>query len=483
MINQMNFYRSYRYEIIAALCGAVVMILELVGARMSAPFFGTSIYVWTAMIGVILGALSVGYWYGGVMADRKADDDGLMRIIFFAACTVLLTVMVQGWLLPKVADLPVDLRLQALLGAFLLFAPPALLLGIVSPYVAKLRLSSISTVGQSIGRLYAAGTLGSIVGTFLAGYWLVAWFGNHTLGLALVAVLVLVSFSATTSGWVKRRVLLAVAAVVLMLIPSSLPPGVVADVDSAYSRYQVAERQGGDMTMRLLTTDRFSIQSAQIVGMPLVLPLEYTMSFDKALDNSDAKRVLVIGGGTYTFPSVAAAKDPKRRVTAVEIDPTLNDIARKYFAYEDRPNLEIINQDGRTYLNGLSENSFDIVFLDAFSSLTPPYQLTTFEAAQLVSRALSQRGVAVANVVGSPEDDSFTSAMYSTYRKVFRHVAAYPVFPGSDPNMRQNILFIMTDDAAAADCYRTVFDAPLPIASDGMILTDDFAPVEQLIGS
>lgn len=483
MIILMNFYRSYRYEIIAALCGAVVMILELVGARMSAPFFGTSIYVWTAMIGVILGALSVGYWYGGILADRRANDEGLMRIVFFAACAVLVTVLVQDRLLPAVAAMPVDVRAQALLGALLLFAPPALILGIVSPYVAKLRISSMSTAAQSIGRLYAAGTLGSIAGTFLAGYWLVAWFGNRTLGFSLVVLLVAVSFLALASGWMKWRVALAVVATGFMVLPVALPEGVRADIDSTYSRYQVIDSPAGNLTKRSLVTDRFGIQSAQYVGMPMELPLGYTNRFAEALEYSGARRVLVIGGGTYTFPSAAAATDPSRNVTAVEIDPALNDIARDHFAYQDRPNLEIVNQDGRNYLNKANPSSFDIVFLDAFSSLTPPYHLTTVETARLLSRALSQKGTVVVNVIGAPADDPFTSAMYRTYRSVFGHVAVYPVYPGNDPASRQNLLFVMTDDAEMAERYQGVFGAAFSMNTSGIILTDDYAPVEQLIGS
>lgn len=160
---------KYRYECITAVSGGVVMILELVGARMIAPYFGTSFYVWTAMIGVILGALSFGYWYGGRVADKNPNDTALMKVIVLASFAILVSLIMQEMLLSSIAGARVDIRLGALLGAIVLFAPAAILLGIVSPYVARLRLDTIASAGQSIGRLYAAGTFGSIV-TFLAGY-------------------------------------------------------------------------------------------------------------------------------------------------------------------------------------------------------------------------------------------------------------------------------------------------------------------------
>ncbi len=203
--------KTYRYEIIAALSGATVMILELVGARMMAPFFGTSTYVWTAMIGVILGALSFGYWYGGRLADRGATDKGLMLILISASLVTALGLILQSQLFPLVASLRLDVRISAIISALLLFAPASALLGIVSPYVAKLKLSSLKTAGSSIGRRYAAGTIGSIVGTFLTGYWLIALLGNFTLGIVVVITLVLISFIAERHLIVIPRIIGLVA--------------------------------------------------------------------------------------------------------------------------------------------------------------------------------------------------------------------------------------------------------------------------------
>lgn len=475
----MNFLRTYRYEIIAAVGGAVVMILELVGARMVAPFFGTSIYVWTAMIGVILGALSLGYWYGGILADRRANDQILMRVIVIAALSIYLCVIVQEVLLTAIAGVNVDVRISTVLAAVCLFAPAAILLGVVSPYVAKLRVSSLKTSGQSIGRLYAAGTSGSIIGTFLAGYWLIGWFGNKTLGFSLVAVLVALSFAAHWRDWAIRRIALLLLALLGVVLPTASSFGVVADIDSAYSRYIVKETNES-YPRRLLTTDPFSMQSAQYIDDPEILALDYTERFMRVAAALKPDTALIIGGGAYTFPDALASTYPRTRVDTIEIDPKLTDIASRYFHFQPKSNSRIYHEDGRVFLNRAPQDRYDTVFLDAFSSLTPPYQLTTLEATAGVRRTMKADGVAVANVIAS-HDDSYGRAMAATYREVFAYVDIYPVHPEISDAKRQNLIVVMTDTEAKRQRVRAALSTSPVTMPSGMILADDFAPIEQLI--
>lgn len=475
----MQFFRDYRYEIIAAVGGAVVMMLELVGARMVAPFFGTSIYVWTAMIGVILGALSFGYWYGGILADRGANDRGLMGIILIAAAAIYLCVVVQEALLGLVASMAIDVRIATLVAASCLFAPAAILLGVVSPYVAKLRISSLKTAGQSVGRLYAAGTFGSIVGTFLAGYWLIGLFGNRTLGFSLVIVLVMLSLVAERRTWMLQRLLLGSLALMGVILPFSPAYGVVADIDSAYSRYIVTETQESS-PRRLLLMDPFGVQSAQYIEEPDVLTLEYAKRFMQITDSVRPSTMLVIGGGAFTFPQAVAKTYPGTTVDTVEIDPKLTEIAEQYFNFSPTDNSHVYHEDGRVFLNRAPTAHYETVFLDAFSSLTPPYQLTTREATRAVKRTLKPNGVAVANVIAS-HDDPYGRAMAATYRDVFAHVDIYPVHPDRKADQHQNMIVVMTDNEKAQQRAQAALRTkPIRIES-GMILTDDFAPVEQLI--
>jgi len=475
-----NRFKRYRYEIIAALSGAVVMILELVGARQMAPFFGTSTYVWTAMIGVILGALSLGYWYGGKLADRRADDRGLMRILMVAAVSVGVSMLIQPFVLSALANTGIDVRVSAVMSAIVLFAPASALLGVISPYVAKLRLSSLKTAGSSIGRLYAAGTVGSIAGTFLCGYWFISWLGNFTLGVSLVVVLVLVSFIAEHRSKPLLRIGIAVVGVIVLAMLQPRVSAVVADTDSSYARYQVSERQVNGQTVRYLLMDNLGAQSGAVVGRPYELVFEYTRAFKAAADAyGDFKDALVIGGGAYTFPSVLAKEHPRSHINVVEIDPALDRIAADYFGYVPQPNLSLIHEDGRVFLNQ-NRQQFQLVYIDAFSSLTPPYQLTTREATKHMQSALSDDGLLLINVIATPDvTDPYFAATYQTYRSVFPEVIVYQAQTALT-DVRQNLLFVMGGKEALAKFDS--FPYPRVFGTDnGLILTDDHAPVEQLI--
>lgn len=474
-----SWVNRYRYELVAAGAGAIVMILELVGARMVAPYFGTSLYVWTAMIGVILGALSAGYWYGGRIADQHATDEKLMKILVLAATAILLTLVVQEGLLALLARLFGDPRLGSLLAALLLFAPPALLLGVVSPYVARLRLRSLKHAGQSIGRLYAAGTFGSILGTFLAGYWLIAWFGNRSLGLGLVVALVLLSAFVSLKGWRVPRAALAIIALLAMAGGSPVGSNVIADVDSAYSRYLVTET-AEEVPLRSLVTDPFSTQSAQYVGQPDVLAVGYTQRFKEVTDALLPDAMLVIGGGAYTFPFAVARAYPDTEVQVVEIDPALTGLAREYFGLTELSNLSIAHQDGRVFLNR-DTGAYDLVFMDAFSSLTPPYQLMTLQSVGHQQRVTADGGATVANLIARGVDSPYLGAVAATYRQGFAFVDIYQVFPETPRRDQQNLLLVATDSWTTRQRIRAGLElVPLNIAS-AEPLTDDFAPVEQLI--
>lgn len=474
-----QFFVRYRYELIAASSGAIVMILELVGARVIAPYFGSSLYVWTAMIGVILAALSAGYWYGGRLADRDPSDHTLMKVIVLAAFLIGGSLLVQELLLGIIASIAPDVRLAAVLAALLLFAPAALLLGVVSPYVAKLSIKNMRSAGQSIGRLYAAGTVGSIAGTFLAGYWLIALFGNRLLGVLLVVALVALSFAVTHRGWLLQRVVVLLVGLAALAAPTiNLSANIVADVDSAHSRYLITDSDD-EVPLRTLVTDVFGAQSSQYVGYPGMLVSTYTQRFKVISDALTPQNILVVGGGAYTYPQVAAKTYPDARIDVVEIDPKLTKLAKQYFEFNPPANLTVYHEDGRVFFNR-SDERYDIIFMDAYSSLTPPYQLTTREALSLQQRSLTREGTLIANIIARPSGDPYLEALMATYREVFQNVEVYPegLYGG---NVRQNMLLVATDTSVARDKIANILEVDSLSVGSGTLLTDDYAPIEQLI--
>lgn len=477
-------FHRFRYELIAALIGAVILMLELVGARLIAPYFGTSLYVWTSVIGVILGALSVGYVYGGRWADRGPSDNKLAAIIFISALLLLISQLSQEFILSSLAALSLDLRLQAFLAALILFAPANFFFGVVSPYLVKLRLTSLASAGRSIGGLYAAGTVGSIVGTFLAGYFLISYVGSRKLGLLMVGVLVLVSLLAMPNLYRKQRIGLLMIAVVFALVATGPDnPAILYDGDSIYARNRVVDVTTSEgKLVRQLRTDHLGVQSAVMVEDPSLLVAPYNQQFfEVARAAAKLDNVLVIGGGTFTFPRVLSERFPKIQVDVVEIDPQLEQIAKSYFFYRDNKRINIKNEDGRTFLNR-NKKQYDLIFMDAYTSLSPPFQLTTTEAVARIKASLKPDGAAVINLISAYEGEAaqFLKATATTYKTAFKRVEYYQTVAASPLKSRQNIVVYATNgDVRRPSGIKTPALPPLSLDKTAQ-LTDDYAPVERM---
>lgn len=462
------------------------MVLEIVGARLIAPVFGTSTYVWTAMIGVILGSLAIGYAVGGKLADRDNPARFLGLLLTGAAMLVLLMGLLQQTVLEVIAAMQLDLRISALLAAIMLFGLPSLLLGMVSPHLAKIRVTSLETTGFSIGRLEAAGAVGSIAGTFACGYFLLGAFGSRSIVIGVVMILLLTAAIAgpLPSAWRKARLFGLLATFFVATVINANPPSVLADVDSSYARYQVVTGFDGAQKAHYLVTDRSGIQSAASAQSADQLLLEYTRQFAAAAAAyGDPRRVLVIGGGAYTFPVYLANNYSDATIDAIEIDPALDTLAAKYFNYTPSPRLRIHHVDGRSYLN-TNDSRYDLIYMDAFSSLSPPFQLTTRQTVAHIKRSLVPEGAAVVNVVAAYEGGrgEYARAVLETYKREFRYVSLHPLDSSIGASEgRQNLVLFAADDAQNyAALTQSLRHKPLRMQPGGLVLTDDYAPIERL---
>lgn len=184
-------------EIVVFVCGAVVMAFEIIGSRMLGPYVGTSYVVWSAIIGIILLSLSLGYFYGGRLADKRPRPGLLSLIIFTAGVLILITALMKDQLLAFLLMHIENIKLVSVVSSLLLFAPPAVLLGMVSPWAARLRMSSVSDSGMTVGNLYAISTVGSISGVFLAGFYLIPSFRITVILYLFATVLILVALMIT----------------------------------------------------------------------------------------------------------------------------------------------------------------------------------------------------------------------------------------------------------------------------------------------
>src|SRR4030042_2038573 len=197
--------KKFLLEIVVFVSGASVMILEITGSRVLAPYLGTSIFVWTSLIGIVLGSLSLGYWWGGKLADKKPSYKIFSLIIFVAASMIGMIAFVKLFVLVFLQLVISDIPTRAVISTLILFAPANVVLGMVSPYAVKLKIKSITKAGTTVGNLYAVSTIGSIAGTFLAGFLLISYLGNTKILLFLSIVLVLTSIVVTFTSFTSLK--------------------------------------------------------------------------------------------------------------------------------------------------------------------------------------------------------------------------------------------------------------------------------------
>ncbi len=462
------------------------MILELAGSRILAPHVGTSIIVWTSLIGIILGSLSLGYYLGGKIADRKAAHRILAFIIFSAAILITLTAIIKNPILTFVGAYVFDLRTASILSTIILFTPASVVLGMIAPYAIKLKLKNLSSTGRTVGNLYAISTIGSIVGTFLAGFVLITFFGNTNLLLILATTLVLTSLLATSN--IKLKAIIT-AITVIGIVGFALQTGETTEaieLNTTYSYIKIYDGILNSKEVKIMKINN-NFHSAMYLDSP-ELVFEYTKYY-RLIDHfaPNLKTALMIGGGAYSYPKDFLASHPKATLDVVEIDAELTQLAKEHFELKDDPRLTIYHEDGRTFLNR-TENLYDAIMIDAFSSsLAVPYHLTTLENVENLERALNDDGVVIMNIISEIEGEGgkFLRAEYHTYKEVFPVVHLFPVQFPETGNIRQNVMLVATksqkilenENEELNDYLKHLWENEIP--ADVPILTDDFAPVDQ----
>lgn len=484
-------------ELVVFVCGAVVMILEMVGSRVLAPYLGTSIVVWTGLIGVILGCLSLGYWWGGRLADRNASYRTLSVVILLAAVCIASVSISKSMVLDLLQSAGESVHLGSTLATLILFAPPSVLLGMVTPYSVKLKMTDLGKTGRTVGNLYALSTLGSILGTFLAGFVLIAFFGSTRILTFLALLLVATSFLAYRRLYVIQGaigVLVLVAFLAMGSYEDHLARNGFHDLDTGYSRILITPGVDGETgrAMRIMVTNPKGIQSAMYLDEPLDLALHYTRFYKLALHfKPGATRMLMLGGGGYSVPRHMLSRHPNLRMEVVELDPGVTDLARRLFALDDDPRLAIRHEDARTFLNR-DHAHYDVILVDAFNShYSIPFHLTTLEAVKRLYGMLPHDGAVMMNLLSSIEGKGgrFLRALHATFRQVFPQVYLLPVANPADGNEWQNIMLVALRSEAVPNFHNAdkELDGYLsriwtkPIPRDVPILTDDHAPTDRYV--
>lgn len=481
-------------EVIVFLCGAVVMILELVGSRLLAPYLGSSLIVWSSLIGTILGCLSLGYWWGGRLADRNPSYRRLSFILLLAALTTAAITISKTFTLDYLQHYAGSLQVGSTLATIILFAAPSILLGMVLPYAVRLKIKGLEEAGRTVGRLYAISSLGSICGTFLAGFFLIAFLGSTKILLLLAGVLILASLMTSLQDRLLKAaamLLLGVSWMAFQAYERHLAALGFYDIDTAYHRlfiYPSAEQPTG-RPLRVLATHPKAVQSAMYLDDPMALALNYTHYY-RLLEHFKPgfEKILMLGGGGYSFPKYALAHYPQVHFEVVEIDPEMTVLARQFFALSGSPRMSLFHQDARSFLNA-APPLYDVILGDTFSShYAIPFHLSTLEAVRRLHAALVADGVVVVNLLGAIEgpEGRFVRAAYRTFRAVFPRVLLFPVAAPNAPQRWQNVMLVAlkSHSEPLLRSAEPSLEAMLshlwrgPVAEDVPILTDDYAPVD-----
>ncbi len=569
---------------IVFISSACTMVLELVAGRIMAPYIGVSLYTWTSIIGVVLAGISLGNYLGGKIADRYPYRRTL-GVLFFISSLSTLGILATSLLLQHLDVLPkMSLEWRIVMLTVVMFFVPSTALGTVSPVVVKLTLRTLAEAGNQVGRIYAFGALGSIVGTFLTGFWLIASFGTRRIVFAVAMLLLLMAF-AVGDVWRKRYAQAQVGLVALALCATLLDLGafhitlgrlliqgnaanlqtrvLLSDVaalsvivwliwlgwqkfrgrqswatlrpllsvalaalaftggwrwladhgrfeapcnrETSYYCIRVDDQtSGGGQVVKRLVLDHL-IHSFSSLDDPTYLQYGYETvyaemtDFHAQLRGSNTLNALFIGGGGYTYPRYIEAVYPGSSIEVLEIDPEVTLTAYQQLGLKRGGSIHTLNGDARSSLQSMPRtHQYDLIFGDAYNDLSVPYHLTTREFDVLVHEALRADGYYMANLIDNYQHGQFLKAFARTLRQVFSHV--YLLSNGNSWTMdAQNTYIVVGTDQpfnyveftkAVGDGRRGMvsthryepdqFERDLQ-ADSAIVLTDDYAPVDNLI--
>jgi spermidine synthase len=483
------------------LASAAVLVLEIVGLRLVGPYIGVTLQTSSAVIGIALAAIAYGAWTGGWLADRVDPRRLLAPAFVLAAAATAVTLPVIRWAgeLLRGSDATGILLLTAL-AVFV----PAALLSAITPLVVKLQLADVGHTGRVVGRLYSIGTLGAITATLGTGFILVAAMPTSVILVSLAVLLAAAGIGlyvylrrddaeAVRLGEKGR----SVAAVALIGLAGAGLTGLApnpCDVETAYhcARVQVDESRPGGRLL-LLNSARHSYVDLNDFRHLEFAYAQWMGAFaDLHAPADEPVRALHVGGGGFTLPRYLDVTRPGSFNRVLELDGRLVELDRARLGVTPGPTLEIEIGDARTALNRQPSGDFDLVIGDAFGHLVVPWHLTTKEFLADIHRVLRPGGAYLLNVIDYPPA-SLIRAELATVRSVFAEVAVVAPETALQGLSGANFVVLASDEPMPLEELRgrmAGLASPVTVLSggeldafigDAQILTDDYAPVDQLL--
>jgi spermidine synthase len=481
--------------VLVFLSSAAVLVLEILAARLLAPYVGVTLEVYTAIIGVILAGIAVGSWLGGKAADRVDPRQLIGPLLITGGALSFVTI-------PLVDAMGAGLRggnaATTTVLTFAAFFAPAAVLTAVTPAIIKLELHDLDRTGRVVGRLSAIGTAGAIIGTFVTGFLLVAAAPTRPVIRGVGVLLVLLGVGVVF--WLRSSKPLSTGAMIAVGVAGlfSFAAGHPCDHESAYYCAAVVEdpdRASG----RALWLDTLRHSYVDLED-PTYLEFAYTRWFGDVIagvaPEGEPLDTLHIGGGGFTMPRYLRELHPGSASTVLEVDPLLIEISKEELGLELRDDIEVLTGDARLSIRQVDDDAYDLVIGDAFGGVAIPWHLATLEFKQTIHDRLRPGGVYTLNVLDyGPRD--FLRAELATLLQVFTHVAVIgdpgDFGPRGERRLGGNFVVVASDDPLPLDGIeranrgRAQLDEILhgadleDFVGDAQVLTDDYAPVDQLL--
>ncbi len=455
-----------------------MLVLEILAGRLMAPYVGVSLETFTGIIGTILAGIALGSAIGGRLADRYDPETLIGPSLVAGGVLSWFSIPIVSFLGPGVGSQIPGIVMLALFGFF----APAMALTAISPMVAKLRLKSLEETGEVVGGLSAAGTVGALVGTFVTGFVLVSAVPTRPIIIAVGLLLVVWGVVFNLRRGDGKLPNAGVGVIAVAFLGLAVLSGNPCEFESAYACGRVVvDEENSSVRFLILDTLR---HGAVDLEDPTNLQFRYINVIGDVIDAMPAGSLdaLHLGGGGFSLPQYIDATRPGSTHLVLEIDPVIVEVGEAELGLEIDDDLQVITGDARLALDDLADDSYDLIVGDAFGGLSVPWHLTTTEFISELDRVLRDDGVYVMNIIDGDEN-RFVEAELATLAEHFEHRSA--VVPNEWPVARPvNQILIASDaDLPSVDIddeHGVQVSDIAEFAGTARVLTDDFAPVEQL---
>jgi len=457
------------------------MSLELAGPRVIAPFFGTSMLVWASMISTVFICITLGYFAGGILANRlnKSNDWLIVRLLFSSALSLCFIALTKDYILQYIHSLTDFSRiLKTIIASTLLYVIPIFLLSIIPILISRVEIKAEENKAKTLSIIFSSASIGGLLGIWVSTLILIPHLGSNII-LYFISSLLFISVALFTSEekWLSLFSLLSCLYIFYSIYQFSIQKKSYIDIDSAYNRILIFDDPSTQTKVLQLNNH---INSAFYPNNPDSIVYRYNRIFAaEILQKEKLKKILVLGGAGYSLTKYLQLKNPTLKIDVVEIDEKLTRLAKSEFKLKNAKNTRFFNEDAKTYLNNSSE-LYDAIIWDVFSSAENiPDHLTTIETGKSIKKILNPFGLLYINTLSSlkGKNSTFLKSELKTYHHLFSNLKTHNVSSSSDSTVIQNILIQASNQNHTSQVF---FSINSDFYADAFVLTDQYCPASYL---